>query len=68
MPDLTSPISNEQLQKSEILPLSGGGISGRVKRSLLKVIPDRVAEGVLTKTGYFLFAVAKKGAPCKATP
>ena len=49
-------------QKSELLPLPGKGASGRVKRALLRCIPDRLAESVLSVAGYFLFATARKSA------
>jgi len=50
-------------QKTELLPLSGKGAVGSLKRVLLRAIPDRVAEQVLSAAGYFLFAVAHKDAP-----
>jgi 2-polyprenyl-3-methyl-5-hydroxy-6-metoxy-1,4-benzoquinol methylase len=50
-------------QKSELLPLPGKGALGSLKRVLLRAIPDRVAEQVLSAAGYFLFAIAHKDAP-----
>jgi SAM-dependent methyltransferase len=50
-------------QKTELLPLPGKGALGSLKRVLLRAIPDRVAEQVLSAAGYFLFAVAHKDAP-----
>jgi 2-polyprenyl-3-methyl-5-hydroxy-6-metoxy-1,4-benzoquinol methylase len=50
-------------QKSELLPLPGKGPLGSLKRALLRFIPDRLAEKVLSVAGYFLFAVAYKDAP-----
>jgi 2-polyprenyl-3-methyl-5-hydroxy-6-metoxy-1,4-benzoquinol methylase len=53
-------------QKSELLPLPGKGVSGRLKQSLLRLLPDALAEPALSVAGYFLFATARKkagGAP-----
>jgi 2-polyprenyl-3-methyl-5-hydroxy-6-metoxy-1,4-benzoquinol methylase len=50
-------------QKSELLPLPGKGALGSLKRDLLRFIPDRLAEQVLSVAGYFLYAVAYKDAP-----
>ncbi|HXA78379.1 MAG TPA: class I SAM-dependent methyltransferase [Candidatus Acidoferrales bacterium] len=50
-------------QKSELLPLPGTGASGRLKRALLRGIPDGLAERVLSMAGYFLFAVGRKNVP-----
>jgi SAM-dependent methyltransferase len=50
-------------QKSELLPLPGEGALGSLKRALLRLIPDRLAEPALSVAGYFLFAVAHKDAP-----
>jgi len=47
-------------QKSELLPLPGTGVSGRLKSALLKGIPDSAAQLILSKAGMFLFAVAAK--------
>ncbi|MHB8485801.1 MAG: class I SAM-dependent methyltransferase [Candidatus Acidiferrales bacterium] len=47
-------------QKSELLPLSGGGASGRMKQVLLRGLPDGLAEHILSVAGYFLFADAHK--------
>jgi len=50
-------------QKSELLPLPGKGASGRLKRSLLRGLPDGLAERMLSVAGYFLFAIGRKSAP-----
>jgi 2-polyprenyl-3-methyl-5-hydroxy-6-metoxy-1,4-benzoquinol methylase len=50
-------------QKSELLPLPGKGVSGRVKRALLRIFPDGLAERALSVAGYFLFAIARKKVP-----
>jgi 2-polyprenyl-3-methyl-5-hydroxy-6-metoxy-1,4-benzoquinol methylase len=50
-------------QKSELLPLSGKGVSGRVKHALLRILPDGLAEQALSVAGYFLFAIARKKVP-----
>jgi 2-polyprenyl-3-methyl-5-hydroxy-6-metoxy-1,4-benzoquinol methylase len=50
-------------QKSELLPLPGTGALGSLKRALLRIIPDRLAEQTLSVAGYFLFALAYKNAP-----
>lgn len=50
-------------QKSELLPLSGKGVSGRAKHALLRILPDALAEAALSVGGYFLFAVARKNTP-----
>jgi 2-polyprenyl-3-methyl-5-hydroxy-6-metoxy-1,4-benzoquinol methylase len=50
-------------QKSELLPLPGKGVSGRVKHALLRILPDWVAERTLSAAGYFLFAIARKNTP-----
>jgi 2-polyprenyl-3-methyl-5-hydroxy-6-metoxy-1,4-benzoquinol methylase len=55
-------------QKSELLPLSGRGVSGRLKRSILRVLPDGLAESVLSVVGYFLFAVGHKKDAGELTP
>jgi len=47
-------------QKSELLPLSGRGASGRMKQVLLSGLPDGLAEHILSVAGYFLFADAHK--------
>jgi SAM-dependent methyltransferase len=49
-------------QKSELLPLPGKGALDSLKRVLLRAIPDKLAEQVLSVAGYFLFAVAHKDA------
>jgi 2-polyprenyl-3-methyl-5-hydroxy-6-metoxy-1,4-benzoquinol methylase len=48
-------------QKSELVPLPGKGRFGNLKSSLLRKIPDRAAEFILSKAGTFLFAIATKG-------
>ena len=50
-------------QKSELLPLPGKGASGRLKVSLLRGLPDGLAERMLSVAGYFLFAISRKSAP-----
>jgi 2-polyprenyl-3-methyl-5-hydroxy-6-metoxy-1,4-benzoquinol methylase len=50
-------------QKSELLPLPGKGVSGRVKYALLRILPDALAEPALKVAGYFLFAIARKDIP-----
>ncbi len=47
-------------QKSELLPLPGKGLSGRLKASLLRGIPDGAAKFVLSRAGMFVFARATK--------
>jgi 2-polyprenyl-3-methyl-5-hydroxy-6-metoxy-1,4-benzoquinol methylase len=47
-------------QKSELLPLPGKGLSGRLKSTLLRGIPNRAAELVLSSAGMFLFATVTK--------
>lgn len=47
-------------QKSELIPLPGSGLGGRLKRPLLRVFPNVVAEPLLSVAGYFLFAIARK--------
>ncbi len=47
-------------QKSELLPLPGKGLSGRLKSSLLRSIPDGAATFVLSRAGMFLFGTAIK--------
>lgn len=54
-------------QKSELIPLPGKGPGGRVKRAILRGIPDRMAEIPLSVAGYFLFAIARKGADSPTT-
>jgi 2-polyprenyl-3-methyl-5-hydroxy-6-metoxy-1,4-benzoquinol methylase len=49
-------------QKSELIPLPGKGVAGRIKQSLLGALPDQVAERALAVAGYFLFSTARKGA------
>ena len=46
-------------QKSELIPLPGKGAGGYLKQALLRSLPDSVAESVLSRAGYFLFAVAR---------
>jgi 2-polyprenyl-3-methyl-5-hydroxy-6-metoxy-1,4-benzoquinol methylase len=47
-------------QKSELLPLPGKGVLGRVKHGLLRITPNFLAERALSVAGYFLFATARK--------
>lgn len=49
-------------QTSEIVPLPGRGSFGGVKSALVSAIPDSLAESVLSRLGYFLFATARKPA------
>jgi 2-polyprenyl-3-methyl-5-hydroxy-6-metoxy-1,4-benzoquinol methylase len=46
-------------QKTELIPLPGSGASGYLKRALLRCLPDSVAESILSRLGYFLFAIAR---------
>jgi 2-polyprenyl-3-methyl-5-hydroxy-6-metoxy-1,4-benzoquinol methylase len=58
-----SPVETRVLgQKSELLPLPGKGASGRLKRALLRAIPDGLAEDALSAVGYFLFMIARRNA------
>lgn len=47
-------------QKSELIPIPGAGLVGRMKYDILEAIPDDIAKYVLSKVGNFLFAVASK--------
>jgi 2-polyprenyl-3-methyl-5-hydroxy-6-metoxy-1,4-benzoquinol methylase len=47
-------------QKSELIPLPGKGLAGRLKQALLRAFPDALAEPVLSVAGYFLFGIAHK--------
>ena len=47
-------------QKSELLPLPGKGPGTALKSALLSAFPNRAAEGILSRWGSFLFAVAAK--------
>jgi 2-polyprenyl-3-methyl-5-hydroxy-6-metoxy-1,4-benzoquinol methylase len=47
-------------QKSELIPLPGKGVSGRLKTALLCALPDSIVEHVLSAAGFFLFASAGK--------
>ena len=47
-------------QTSELLPLPGAGVVGRIKYGLVAKIPDTVAVPILRRTGSFLFGVAIK--------
>lgn len=49
-------------QTSEIVPLPGRGVFGRMKSALVSAIPGPLAETVLSRLGYFLFATARKPA------
>jgi 2-polyprenyl-3-methyl-5-hydroxy-6-metoxy-1,4-benzoquinol methylase len=53
-------------QKSELLPIPGKGVSGRIKRALLAKFPDRLAGAMLSRVGSFLFAIARKDVPPSA--
>lgn len=47
-------------QKSELVPLPGSGLTGRVKYSIVPAISDDLAEKVLAFVGGFLFVTAQK--------
>jgi hypothetical protein len=47
-------------QKSELVPIPGSGLLGRVKYALVPVIPNALAESILSFVGGFLFVVAQK--------
>lgn len=47
-------------QTSELIPLPGKGLIGKLKYGLVAKIPAGVAESVLSRTGSFLFAIARK--------
>lgn len=47
-------------QTSELVPLPGRGVIGKLKYSLVKAIPASLAESILRHAGSFLFAVARK--------
>lgn len=49
-------------QKSELVPIPGAGLSGRLKYSIVPVIPNSLAEKVLSHVGGFLFVTAEKPA------
>lgn len=51
-------------QKSELVPLPGKGLSGRLKSLLIRNLPDRLAERLLSWCGVFLFTSASK--PCES--
>jgi 2-polyprenyl-3-methyl-5-hydroxy-6-metoxy-1,4-benzoquinol methylase len=47
-------------QTSELVPLPGNGVLGRLKYRLVPKIPASVAESILSRTGSFIFASARK--------
>lgn len=47
-------------QTSELVPLPGTGPIGRFKDWVIRHLPDRLVEALLSSVGWFLFAVAKK--------
>lgn len=47
-------------QKSELIPLPGKGLVGRLKQALMRALPDALVEPALSVAGYFLFAIARK--------
>jgi 2-polyprenyl-3-methyl-5-hydroxy-6-metoxy-1,4-benzoquinol methylase len=47
-------------QTSELLPLPGKGLLGRVKYSLLRRLPEGLVARLLQSTGSFLFTIATK--------
>jgi 2-polyprenyl-3-methyl-5-hydroxy-6-metoxy-1,4-benzoquinol methylase len=53
-------------QMSELLPIPGKGMSGRVKAALLAKFPARLAEIMLSGIGSFLFAIARKNSSSPA--
>lgn len=60
----TSPLG----QTSELLPIPGVGVVGRIKYGLVSKIPDSVAIPLLRRTGSFLFGVAVKPEHISLTP
>jgi 2-polyprenyl-3-methyl-5-hydroxy-6-metoxy-1,4-benzoquinol methylase len=49
-------------QKSELVPIPGNGILGRFKYAVVPIIPNSLAECVLSFVGGFLFVTAEKPA------
>lgn len=49
-------------QKSELVPIPGYGILGKLKYALVPLIPDSIAETALSSVGGFLFVCAEKPA------
>lgn len=49
-------------QKSELVPMPGYGVLGRIKYAVLPVIPNSLAESVLSYVGGFLFVTAERPA------
>ena len=47
-------------QKNELLPIPGPGALGKLKESVARAIPNRVASTVLCRLGGFLFVIARK--------
>ncbi len=49
-------------QKSELIPIPGNGVFGRIKYAVVPAIPDSFAENILSLVGGFLFVTATKPA------
>jgi 2-polyprenyl-3-methyl-5-hydroxy-6-metoxy-1,4-benzoquinol methylase len=49
-------------QKSELVPIPGTGVLGKIKYAAVPVIPDSLAESILSVVGGFLFVTAEKPA------
>jgi 2-polyprenyl-3-methyl-5-hydroxy-6-metoxy-1,4-benzoquinol methylase len=49
-------------QKSELIPIPGNGILGRIKYRLVPAIPNSLAESILSLVGGFLFVTATRPA------
>ena len=47
-------------QKTELFPIPGKGISGKIKSGVLAAMPDGLSKLILQKLGVFLFAAATK--------
>lgn len=47
-------------QKSELIPIPGNGVLGRIKYRLVPVIPNSLAESILSVVGGFLFVTATR--------
>ena len=49
-------------QKSELVPIPGNALFGRIKYAVVPAIPDAIAESILSFVGGFLFVTAEKPA------
>ena len=49
-------------QKSELIPIPGNGVCGKIKYAILPAIPNSLAEHILSLVGCFLFVTAEKPA------